>query len=251
MTTKLPNPMEAFIGPSTEAFKMWVSFFPVAPAFGVEWRFAEIAARTNRMAVESLESAMTASAAAAAPGATPTEVAAHAGEAVEAMQETAVAMAEAATEMTGAVTEAVTEAVAETAAETAEAAELPAGTPTVAAAAAVHPAVVDPADAQMGEMAEDASEALDTALEANRPDLPAVAPATLFDAPPAEADDLKQIRGIGPGLEAQLNDLGIYRMSQIAELSRENLVWIDENLTAFKGRCFRDDWVGQARSLQG
>jgi predicted flap endonuclease-1-like 5' DNA nuclease len=68
---------------------------------------------------------------------------------------------------------------------------------------------------------------------------------------PAEPDDLKMIRGIGPGLESKLNALGVYTFDQIASFSTDDLVWIDENLTAFKGRCFRDDWVGQARSLTG
>ncbi|MEL7173617.1 MAG: hypothetical protein AAFN05_11735, partial [Pseudomonadota bacterium] len=33
--------METWQKPAKEAFDLWVSFFPVAPFFGVEWRFAE------------------------------------------------------------------------------------------------------------------------------------------------------------------------------------------------------------------
>jgi NADH-quinone oxidoreductase subunit E len=76
-------------------------------------------------------------------------------------------------------------------------------------------------------------------------------PANLYAEAPSDADDLKLIKGIGPGLESQLNAIGVYRFDQIAELSEANLVWINENLTSFKGRCFRDDWVGQAKELMG
>jgi len=76
-----------------------------------------------------------------------------------------------------------------------------------------------------------------------------VPPLTLFAAPPAQVDDLKQIEGVGPKLEKMLNEIGIYRLDQIASFSPENLVWVDANLTAFKGRSLRDDWVAQAKAL--
>ena len=60
---------------------------------------------------------------------------------------------------------------------------------------------------------------------------------------------VEQIRGIGPGLAAELNRQGIQSISQLAALSDHDLALIDGRLTAFKGRCFRDDWVGQARAL--
>ncbi|MGR3570945.1 NADH-quinone oxidoreductase subunit E [Brevirhabdus sp.] len=64
-----------------------------------------------------------------------------------------------------------------------------------------------------------------------------------------KADDLKQIRGIGPKLERQLNALGFYHLDQIAALSEEELIWLDDNLEGFRGRAGRDDWVGQAGAL--
>lgn len=76
-------------------------------------------------------------------------------------------------------------------------------------------------------------------------------PKVLFSKRPAEVDDLKTLKGVGPGLEKQLNDLGVWRLDQIAKMSDPDLVWIDANLTTFKGRCFRDDWVGQAKSRLG
>ncbi|HUS55365.1 MAG TPA: hypothetical protein VMY41_15350 [Thermohalobaculum sp.] len=40
-------------------------------------------------------------------------------------------------------------------------------------------------------------------------------------------------------------------LSQIANFSKRDLTRIDKKLTAFKGRCFRDDWVGQAKAIVG
>ncbi len=74
-------------------------------------------------------------------------------------------------------------------------------------------------------------------------------PATLFDAPPAKVDDLKLIKGVGPKLEGMLNGLGIYTFEQIAGFSQAELQWVDDNLTSFKGRAFRDDWIAQAKDL--
>ncbi len=74
-------------------------------------------------------------------------------------------------------------------------------------------------------------------------------PRTL-DAPRAGgADDLKRINGIGPKLEAMLNDMGIYHFDQIADWTEEEIAWVDRNLAGFKGRASRDEWVRQAVSL--
>jgi len=71
----------------------------------------------------------------------------------------------------------------------------------------------------------------------------------LFTSAPAEgADDLKKISGVGPKLEGVLNEIGIYRFSQIAVWTPDNIAWVDERLT-FKGRIERDDWVSQAKVL--
>jgi predicted flap endonuclease-1-like 5' DNA nuclease len=75
------------------------------------------------------------------------------------------------------------------------------------------------------------------------------APARL-DAPRGgNADDLKKIKGIGPALEKQLNELGIWHFDQVAAWSAAEVAWIDDNLVRFKGRATRDDWVGQAQTL--
>ena len=72
----------------------------------------------------------------------------------------------------------------------------------------------------------------------------------LLDAPKGgRADDLKQIKGVGPKLEALLNRLGVYHFEQIAGWGAEEVAWVDANLEGFKGRVSRDDWVSQARRL--
>jgi len=70
----------------------------------------------------------------------------------------------------------------------------------------------------------------------------------LFTTPEGTADDLKKIAGVGPVLEKKLNQLGITRLDQIANLSDEDIARIDTALN-FKGRISRDDWIGQARKL--
>lgn len=64
-----------------------------------------------------------------------------------------------------------------------------------------------------------------------------------------DADDLKQIKGIGPKLEALLNEHGIYHFDQIAGWEAGEVAWMDNNLKGFHGRVSRDGWVDQARIL--
>lgn len=108
------------------------------------------------------------------------------------------------------------------------------------------------------------------------PNLPAAAPATTEPAPapepkttlikdskPApkaedkpetvevaagEEDDLKRIKGIGPVNEKALNDLGIFKFSQIAAWTPANVDWVEDSLS-FPGRIEREDWIAQAKVL--
>ncbi|WP_226621191.1 endonuclease [Alloyangia pacifica] len=64
-----------------------------------------------------------------------------------------------------------------------------------------------------------------------------------------EADNLKEIKGVGPKLEQLLHELGIYHFDQIAGWSAAEVAWMDENLKGFRGRVSRDDWIGQAKLL--
>ena len=78
-------------------------------------------------------------------------------------------------------------------------------------------------------------------------DADADAPA-LLEEPETPPDDLKLISGIGFKLEATLNELGIYYFRQIADLTADNVAWLDDRLR-FKGRIERERWVEQARRL--
>ena len=69
-----------------------------------------------------------------------------------------------------------------------------------------------------------------------------------MDGPNGEPDDLKKISGVGPKIEDQLNELGIYHFSQVMAFSTEEIAMVDEKLN-FKGRIERDDWVNQATEL--
>ncbi len=63
------------------------------------------------------------------------------------------------------------------------------------------------------------------------------------------ADDLKQIKGVGPKLEKLLHSMGFYHFDQIAGWRKKEVEWVDENLEGFKGRVSRDEWVKQAKVL--
>lgn len=78
----------------------------------------------------------------------------------------------------------------------------------------------------------------------------ASAPGTVGMAPPADADDLTRIKGVGPKLRDTLIALGIVRFAQIAEWTDADIDRIDAQLGRFEGRIRRDDWREQARLLQ-
>lgn len=61
-------------------------------------------------------------------------------------------------------------------------------------------------------------------------------------------DDLTRIHGIGKVLRKKLNQLGLFTVAQIADLSEKDLASLDEAL-GVKGRALRDDWIGQARAM--
>lgn len=75
-------------------------------------------------------------------------------------------------------------------------------------------------------------------------------------AAPAEAedgsfrDDLKMIKGIGPAIQKTLNEMGIRRFGQIADMSEYDIDRVAQRLKGFRSRIYREDWIGQARDLQ-
>lgn len=62
----------------------------------------------------------------------------------------------------------------------------------------------------------------------------------------AEADDLKDIVGVGPFLEKKLHAIGIYTFRQMANLTKEDVSSVNDIIEFFPGRIERDDWVGQS-----
>lgn len=77
----------------------------------------------------------------------------------------------------------------------------------------------------------------------------ALRPAGLSAPRGGKADDLKQIKGVGPKLEKLCNELGFWHFDQVAAWTPDEVAWVDENLKGFKGRVSRDNWVEQARVL--
>ncbi len=64
-----------------------------------------------------------------------------------------------------------------------------------------------------------------------------------------KADNLKEIKGVGPKLEKLLNEMGFYHFDQIANWTAQEIAWVNANLKGFKGRASRDEWVKQAKIL--
>ena len=73
------------------------------------------------------------------------------------------------------------------------------------------------------------------------------AAAPLFSAPAGEADKLTKIKGIGPVAEKQLNEQGITTYAQIAALTEEEIVKVDENMPFSADQI--KDWQEQAKAL--
>ncbi len=69
-----------------------------------------------------------------------------------------------------------------------------------------------------------------------------------FTKPKGEPDDLKLIAGITPEIETKLNKLGVIKFEQIANLTDEEIAYVDEQLS-LDGALERDDWVSKAVAL--
>ncbi|MDC0948766.1 hypothetical protein OAS86_05430 [Gammaproteobacteria bacterium] len=69
-----------------------------------------------------------------------------------------------------------------------------------------------------------------------------------IERPLTGADDLRQIRGIGPKIELTLHELGIHTYQQIADWDGDNVAWVNGYLN-FPGRIERDQWIAQAHAL--
>lgn len=65
----------------------------------------------------------------------------------------------------------------------------------------------------------------------------------------AEANDLKEIKGVGPKLEQLLHENGITRFDQIAAWDDAEMDRFAELIGRMGSRIRSDDWVGQAKTL--
>lgn len=90
---------------------------------------------------------------------------------------------------------------------------------------------------------------LDAALAKSKAEKPAAAPELLAAPRGGKADDLKQIKGVGPKLEALLNSVGVWHFDQIASWKARDIAFVDEKMVGFHGRITRDEWVKQAKIL--
>jgi len=73
--------------------------------------------------------------------------------------------------------------------------------------------------------------------------VPDTAPAT------EERDKLTDIKGVGKVLEKILHDCGIYYFHQLANLDKNGMEELQEQIPQFPGRIQRDRWVQQAKKL--
>ena len=72
----------------------------------------------------------------------------------------------------------------------------------------------------------------------------------LYDSPTdGPSDDLKKVKGIGPGIEKLLNSIGIFYYRQIADWGPDEVTWVDNKLQ-FPGRITREDWISQSKVLR-
>ncbi len=108
----------------------------------------------------------------------------------------------------------------------------------------------DPAPPVLGEApSEPAGEADIPAVETTPAPAPAPDPAPAPAPSAGAADDLTQIKGLGPKLAALLNTLGVTTFAQIARWDDADIDRVDAQLDRFKGRIRRDSWVEQAKLL--
>ncbi|HSM32221.1 MAG TPA: hypothetical protein VK854_16105 [Woeseiaceae bacterium] len=107
-------------------------------------------------------------------------------------------------------------------------------------------------DAEADDEYEDNDEDEDEASVDEAEDGAATAKVTeLHDREPGSLrDNLRLIKGIGPAIEKTLNELGIFRYHQIAEMTEYDIDRVAQRLKGFSSRIYREDWIGQARDLQ-
>lgn len=71
----------------------------------------------------------------------------------------------------------------------------------------------------------------------------------IYEVEPTVLDPLRMIKGVGPGIERSLNELGVYRFKQIANWSKQEDQQYSKRLEKHETRIGRDRWIPQAREL--
>ncbi len=84
----------------------------------------------------------------------------------------------------------------------------------------------------------------------NKPKNTGKKPTNLLLEPREEGkDNFLLIKGIGKVSEKLLNDMGIYHFDQIANLTKEEVIWVNNSMSLFSGKIEREKWVEQAKEL--
>ena len=96
---------------------------------------------------------------------------------------------------------------------------------------------------------DDEEEDEEEAVKQAREYLKAAIGTALPSADASEKDELQRIEGIGPFIEKQLNEVGVYTYEQISRLDEMLVEQLTKAIQFFPGRIVKDDWVGQARKL--
>ncbi|QSB45584.1 hypothetical protein EB810_04545 [Altererythrobacter sp. FM1] len=110
-------------------------------------------------------------------------------------------------------------------------------------------AAVEEAQIEAAEATARAADAETAAVEPEPEPAPSPAPAPKAASTTASADDLTQIKGLGPKLAALLTEMGVTRFEQIAAWDDAEIDRVDAQLGRFQGRIRRDGWVEQAGYL--
>ena len=62
-----------------------------------------------------------------------------------------------------------------------------------------------------------------------------------------QADDLEQLRGVGPALHKKLNEKGVYRLQQLADMTSDELTRLGRSVGVSMKLIRKHDWSAQAR----
>lgn len=202
--------------PGEGPVEYWTSLSPMAPFFGVQWRFAE--QDTSRPAPRR----------AAAPKRSPIRK-----DAVDAEVVAPKAAAKPAAKP-------VAKAAPKAATKAAPKAEATKPEPVKAA-----PVKAAPAPAKPEPVKPVAAKPEPVKAAAPKAEAPKAAPKST----PKVADDLTLLKGVGPKMAANLQDQGVTSFADIAAWDDAKIDQMDEALGGLPGRIRRDDWVGQAKTL--